>query len=209
MSKERKLTAAEERRKAAYEKICEEYQAEGYIRKEVTTTAAKANIYGILTSGAVALPFVIGFVWLNIDKGFHSFGLLRNTLLFLLSILALTVIHELIHGLFYSLACKSGFSSIEFGIVWEMLTPYCTCAEPMNKKGYLIALLMPGIILGVIPALITMFTGNVSLFALAVIMILGAGGDLLICYMILKGHFSIDAVFLDHPYEVGTVVFEK
>lgn len=209
MDKERKLTAAEERRKAVYEKICAEYQSQGYRRKEVITTAFKANLYGILAAMVVALPFIVAFVGRNIAKGFHSFGLLRNTLLCLLSILALTVVHELIHALFYSFACENGFKNIEFGIVWEMLTPYCTCAEPMNKKGYLIALLMPGLILGVLPSFIAVFSGNVSLFALGILMILGAGGDLLIFFMVLKGHFSKEAVFLDHPFEVGTVVFEK
>ena len=70
------------------------------------------------------------------------------------------ILHELIHGLTFLLFCKNGFKSIEFGIMWKYLAPYCHCKEPLPVRPYIIGALMPAIVLGFIPAGIGLITGK-------------------------------------------------
>ena len=69
--------------------------------------------------------------------------------------------------------------------------------------------MMPGVILGIIPSIISVFTGNVLFLVFGVLSILGAGGDFLIILVILKHKINKDAVYLDHPTQLGLVCFEK
>lgn len=51
----------------------------------------------------------------------------------LLMIIALIVIHELIHGLTWGYFAKNCLKSIDLGMIWTMLTPYCTDAEHLTR----------------------------------------------------------------------------
>ena len=54
------------------------------------------------------------------------------------------------------------------------------------------------------------FWGNLPLFWLSALMILAAGGDLTILWKLFRFPRSKGEVrFLDHPYEVGLVIFER
>ena len=73
----------------------------------------------------------------------------------------------------------------------------------------MIASFMPCLLLGIIPGIVGIVTHNPFLFVIAIIMILGAGGDLLIIKMILARKAGRDSLYLDHPVEVGCVLLEK
>ena len=48
------------------------------------------------------------------------------------------------------------------------------------------------------------------LLAVAILMIFGGGGDLLVTYKLLRFKSEAkDVLFIDHPYELGTAVFER
>ena len=119
------------------------------------------------------------------------------------------VIHEAIHGFFWGLFAKNHWKSIDFGVIWQSLNPYCTCCEPLNKIEYIIGSMRPGIILGIIPSIISIINGNILLLSFGVMEILSAGGDLLVIIVILKHKSNTSTIFLDHPTEIGLVCFEK
>ena len=206
---ERKLTAAEQRRLENFEKIAQELEAQGYVKKNLTTTALLANtlglVYGAILAILFGVPYVIG--------GFNKTGAaetpvwgILTMVLFIISI----VIHELIHGITWSIGMKGGFHNVEFGFIVQYFTPYCTCKAPMKKGRYVLGSLMPCIILGIIPCILAYVFGNAYLLGFGAMMILCAGGDLLVTQMILTNKAKgKEQLYFDHPTEIGLALFEK
>lgn len=210
MSKdERKLSKSEQKRKEKFEEIEQEYLRQGYEKNSITVSVIAANLWGIL----VPLPFFALLCWLfislNQSSNFYKFSL-TSMFAFLISFFVLIGFHEVIHGITWAIFAKNHFRSISFGLILKFLTPYCNCNEALTKAQYIIGALMPTIILGLIPAVIAAFIGNAVVFGLAILMLFGGGGDLLITLkMLLYKSNHRSCVYLDHPYEVGLVVFER
>lgn len=203
----RKLTKAEIERTERFKKIAEEFEAKGYKRVDLTVTAAKANVFGTLTGIGVATPFGLAFM-LTGNLDYHS----TSPLVFFLCVLAFVVsivVHELLHGTGWALFAKNKFKSIAFGVVWQQLMPYCTCKEPLKKGPYIVGLVLPLIILGIIPSIVACILGSYLLILYGMLMIICAGGDLLILFLILKTKLKGDVLFLDHPTDVGLISFVK
>lgn len=62
--------------------------------------------------------------------------------------LMLTVVHELIHGITWGIFAEKHFQSINFGVIWKMLTLYCHCSVPLKKWQYVLGAAMPTLVLG-------------------------------------------------------------
>lgn len=209
---ERKLTKKEQERKEVYEKVCEKMKKDGYKKHDLTVGLVFANIAAFF----LAIPFiaVMGIIYFTVNTGafdsvsFWDFYL--QLLISFLLLIALVVIHELIHGLTWGIFAKNHFKSISFGIIWKAVTPYCTCSEPLKKWQYIIGTLMPTVILSLGLGIISIFSGSLVLFFAAMFMFLGGGGDMLVVIKLLMYRTkNKDAVIYDHPYECGLVVFEK
>ena len=93
-------------------------------------------------------------------------------------------VHELLHGLGWSLNCKNRWNSIAFGVMWSSLTPYCHCKKPLSFSSYSMGLYLPFCILGL------------GLFAVSMI----------IPYYLLKHK---NGLILDHPTDCGLISFGK
>lgn len=207
--KKRKLTAAEQRRLKAYEAISEKLAAKGYHRTELTVGIIRANIFAMILSIPVMAVGIVLFVIANRGKEI-SWMSGRQMIIFVIALLLLIVVHELIHGITWSIFTEHHFGDIEFGFMMEYLTPYCTCKSPLSKGKYIIGALMPLIILGIIPAAAGILTGSMFWLLMGIIMILSAGGDILIVANIMKYKSSSeDVLYLDHPTQAGGVIFEK
>lgn len=205
--KERRLTEAELRRKERFETLSAEMESQGWTAHDLTIDVVKANVLAIL----VMAPFVVLVtVWYLVVNGGRLGELsLSDMLLLLVALLVLLVAHEGIHGLVWGLCAPSRFKSIEFGIVWSTLSPYCTCAEPMGKGQYLLGSAMPTLVLGFGLGIAAIYTGTVSLLYLSALMILGGGGDFCIILKLIAYRPAGETVYCDHPYELGLVAFER
>ena len=208
--KSRKLTEAEKRRLAHFEEVKEAHIQDGYAVKELTVGIVKANVYAILMALPLCLVTVIPFIWVNRGKLYFEGNPLITMVLYVITLMVLVVVHELIHGLTWSIFAENRFKSIEFGIMKEYMTPYCTCTVPLKKGAYIAGALMPLIILGIIPSVIAIFTGSFFLLAIGFVMILAAGGDIMIVLKLLtyKSDAS-DVLIYDHPTQAGSVLFER
>lgn len=209
MEKERKLTQAEARRKERFEKISDDLIGEGFIRQDLIIDIVKANIGALV----IMMPFVIvmGVLYytVNIHKSIGSFSL-SSYMMFLGLFLLLIIVHELIHGITWSIFTPNHMKDIEFGVIWSAVTPYCTCGQPLSKKQFIIGAAMPTLILGFGLGIVSIVTGQLMMFLLAEALILGGGGDFLIIIKLLR--FNSDRkeqLYYDHPYECGLVVFER
>ena len=206
--RERKLTPAEQKRKAAFEATCAEMARAGYTQKNFLISIVQANTLSVL----IMLPFLALAAWLYspfIASGGSFFREVHFLLLFAV-FLVLLVAHECIHGLTWGFFAPDHFASISFGVIWNALTPYCTCNAPLKRWQYVLGAAMPTLVLG--PGL-TAAAAALSqnwLFLLAEILILGGGGDALIILTMLRYRpASGEVLCLDHPYECGFVAFEK
>ena len=120
------------------------------------------------------------------------------------------IIHELIHGICYANSSSGGWKSVEFGFNTSAFAPYCVCLEPLTKKAYILTMLMPTVILGFIPCILGSVIGNSFIFLLGLTLVFGGGGDFLMTYNLLKVKTKgLDAMFIDHPTEVGSMIFMR
>ena len=118
--KERELTAAEKKRLVYFNELIERMEGKGYRRVDLTATPAKANLLGTLYGILLSVPFVVLFIIVAVMNRRIEFGLLngmRGSLLLILIMLVLIVVHELVHGLTWSLFAEGRFKSIEFGVI--------------------------------------------------------------------------------------------
>lgn len=207
--KERVLTPAEIKRKEAVEKISAQMEQDGYRKRELTIGVLRANFLAVV----VMLPFMVlaaYMFWLfsgaDISYTLGNFSFI----VFILAYMLLIVLHEGIHGLTWGCFARNHLHSISFGVIWKAVTPYCSCIEPLTKKQYILGSAMPTLILGFGLAAISMLTDDFLLFVLAECMILGGGGDFLVILKILMNKpGGKHAIYLDHPYECGVILFEK
>ncbi len=186
---------------------------EGYKQEMLTIDIVKANIFAILLAIPVALIYGIPYalLWHNkIDAAsqsseniFHGINMLIITGIMFLGI----VVHELIHGVTWAIYAKRGFRSIRFGIMLKMLTPYCHCKEPLRVKHYIIGGIMPAIILGLLPAIYGIATGDHGIVMFGGFFTIAAGGDFMIIYLLRKE--KMETMVQDHPSEAGCYVYRK
>lgn len=204
---ERKLTRKEQERKERLEQTSQKMSAEGYRKQDLTVGVVFANVVGPL----IMLPFcvIIGVTYLytKFSGDLLSFHIGWS---FLPLFIVLIVLHEAIHGLTWGIFAKGHLRSISFGVIWGALTPYCTCAEPLKRWQYILGGLMPTLILGFGMAGASVVLQSDLLFLLSEAMIFAGCGDFLIVWKLLMYKTAgKDVMFYDHPYECGTVVFER
>lgn len=206
--KERKLSKREQQRKEEFDKLIEQMKQDNYEINKITIGVGYANVMGIV----IMLPFIIlsFFLFTQINPSSSFVFSLTECFIFLCLIIIFTILHEMIHGIMFARYAKHRFQSVEFGIIWNALTPYCTCKDSLKKSSYIVALIMPTVVLGFILVIIATFIHSALLFVLAELMIIGGGGNFLILTKLLSYHSNKKKqLFYDSPYEIGLVVFEK
>ena len=197
--------SAKEMRISRLNDLTDTLAKQGYTRNDQIISVRSANIAAV----GVCLPIIALFVVLfALRNGIHFSHSGGDTLICIVLFVVLTVVHELIHGFVWSLFAKGHFKSIQFGITKG--TPYCTCVEPLKKGAYILGSIMPGVILGIIPSLISVFCNSGLMLFIGSVMILGAGGDFInIIKMLRYDTEGKDVIIMDHPSEIGFVVFER
>ena len=203
---ERHLSGAEKKRLERFEKIISKMEQSGYTRHELTIDIGKANVFAIV----LLVPlFLIGY-GLNYLVN-HRIGFLGiNWLIFFVAFVVLIVIHELIHGVFWSIFTPRHFGDIEFGVMMPSMNPYCTCLVPLKKGQYLLGAVMPLVLLGILPMIAGIAAGNINVLFLGIVMTDAAAGDIMIVNRLLAYRSNAGEItYMDHPTEAGGVVFEK
>jgi len=99
---------------------------ENFKKEKLTIDLLWANIFGVLILIPIIIIFGLPyyFLWINdkivLKNVIHSIkpeNVAFSGLLFFAIIILGVVIHELIHGLIWSMYAKNGFKSIKFGIL--------------------------------------------------------------------------------------------
>ena len=196
---------------ARFEKKARLLEEDGYQRYDLVIDIVKANIYAIIIMLPFAALIAVPYLLLHGFRAPSSFGnYLIFLVLFVILMIAETVLHEAIHGLVWGLLNQEGFSAIEFGLIKEYLTPYCYCASPLSRGQYILGSVMPTIVLGFLQGLLAVITGSSLLFYLSLVLMIGGGGDFLIIFrLLLYRKKKRLLILMDHPTELGSVLFEK
>jgi len=193
---------------------------EKYTKEEILINIIWANIFGIIVLIIALIIFGIPYFlfWyenilninINISMNFYNklLLLIKNVSFMFLILFPGIILHELIHGIFFAVFSENKFKSVKFGIMpaKKLFSPYCHCREVLNIKHYQIAIIMPLIILGLIPSIVSIFIGNILLFFWGIIFIAAGSGDILIFIKTLKE--KKDSIILDHQSEAGYYVFK-
>lgn len=194
-------------------------EQQNYIKEKLTFDLIKLNFYGVLAFVPIIILYVVPYylIWnqeISIDrfkKVVAENELLENIFSYSFSLLFIMILgivaHELIHGITFSFFTKRGFKSIKFGIVWKMLTPYCHCKEPLLVKHYIIGGIMPAIILGFLPFIYSLITGNLLWLVFAIFFTAAAIGDFYIIFILRNENKN--SMVLDHPSEVGCFIYRE
>lgn len=184
--------------------------------EKLTIDIVWANIFGLImlipTIAIFGIPYYL--IWGNPLVDFkqlfsnYSFGFIGSfAVAVYLILIAGIILHELIHGIVWSRYAKQGFKSIKFGVLWSLLTPYCHCKEPLKVKHYIYGAIMPALILGLLPTILSIAIGNIALFLFGVFFIMAAAGDILTINLLRKE--DMDSLVQDHPSEAGCYIFRK
>jgi len=168
-----------------------------------------ANLAGLFAGGAaVALCILFHFLIQGRE------GLLQpldaffgKPLLWLPAVAVAIVIHELIHGLTWTMLGRLPRGSIHYGFNLKTFTPYAHCRVPMAVRPYWWGAAAPGLILGLLPAIVGSSLHWGFLTGLGWFMSLAAGGDLLILALLARDR--PDALVEDHPTRAGCRIVEN
>ena len=184
--------------------ISEKMKNDGYTRRDLTTTALRAQTICYL----LPLPFVVMYAVIYFLLGNSlSFEGEKPILIIVLTAITL-IIHEGLHALGHSIFAKNHFKDVEFG--FSKGCPYCYCNACETFYHYAIALLMPLIVLGISLSIISFFLHSTVFFLVVVINIFGTSGDIEILRLMIKDRKNgKDALYHDHPELPGVIKFYK
>jgi hypothetical protein len=172
-------------------------------KRDLSISMARTNVIVSIGTIPVGLAQLMLFVLIHgIDNVFR----IGNLTMLVLAVLVGIPIHELIHALGFVIFGRKPFSVIKLGIQWKTLTPYAHLKEPLEVNAYRIATFMPGLILGMLPYLLSLLTGNSDLFWFSLVHLLAAGGDWLILWLI--RNVRKGSLVEDHPTNAGCYVLE-
>lgn len=189
---------------------------ENYTKEKLTIDLVKANLYGLLLTIPVFILYGIPFYYLHFNnstllnlkdflKSLDAISIIAIPLLYFIVFLVGIILHELIHGITWAIFAKKGFKSIKFGVLWKMATPYCHCKEPLLVKQYILGAIMPAILLGFIPAIYALITGDFFVLMFGALFTIAAIGDFLIINLIRKE--DMNSLVQDHPSEAGCYIY--
>lgn len=192
-------------------------ELDGLKKELLIIDLVKANVFAIFSIFPIVLIYGIPYylVWSQYFNLVSIKETVRNNFpgvfsatisIWLLLILGI-IVHELIHGITFSMFAKNGHKSIKYGVLWKMLTPYCHCKEPLQVKHYIIGAITPAIILGFLPAIYAILTGNIVFLFFGIFFTMAAFGDFMIINLLRKE--NLNSFVLDHPSEAGCYIYRK
>lgn len=148
----------------------------------------------ILNILAIILFIIIDSLVFIIERHDNYTITMPMTIFFILMFIWL-IIHELLHGIAFSLFKEVNNKNITFGMFLEKGVFYCMCKQNIGKKVILTSLLFPITIIGFITLIIGMIINNYELVFLSILNIVSSIGDIVMTIYFLK--CPKDIIYLD------------
>ncbi|MEJ2749206.1 MAG: DUF3267 domain-containing protein, partial [Anaerolineae bacterium] len=125
----------------------------------------------------------------------------------LLALVGGILVHELLHAVGFVWVGKAPVTAVKLGFSWKGLAPYAHCRVPMRASAYRLAIILPGLVLGILPGMWGIVQRSLPLVLWGILMIVAAGGDLAVLLAI--RHVPGAAWVRDHPTKAGCQVLKK
>ena len=175
-------------------------QNDEFIIKDYTIGFGRANVISFVLIIPILLFFLLPYILIwdyeSFKAGRDVFGDYIVPLL-----LGGIIVHEFLHGITWMFFASGKMKSIKFGIKWEYLTPYCHCKEGLKINHYRIGGAMPLVVMGLIPSLIAIISGNGFLLCFGIVFTWVAAGDIIIIFV--SGNIERGIYVFDHPDKIG------
>ncbi|MEQ8675812.1 MAG: DUF3267 domain-containing protein [Aggregatilineales bacterium] len=120
------------------------------------------------------------------------------------AILVAIIAHEFVHAITWVIFGGFSWRFMSFGIDRKTLSPYAHADVPMKAFAYRIGAAMPGLLTGIVPAIIALFIGHGALMLLSSFMISAAVGDVYVLWII--KNVPAETLVRDHPTKAGCLV---
>lgn len=160
-------------------------------------------IFFVTFIGGIAVNFVAT------DMPYLTTGYVWADIILSLGLIAVGIFsHEVIHGLSAVIFGKCGGADLRFGMKLKDGLFFCHCKKPITINAYRIMLIMPFIITGLIPYIITVFFGGIMLIAVFAMLMAGAAGDIVMLCGLAKQKNGKNLV-IDHPDAVAYYLLYK
>lgn len=173
-------------------------------KRDLSVSMERANVAVLF----IALPVVIlQFALFGYFNPESDQTMTWGFLLFFVIVIAGVLVHELIHGVTWAIFGRKPWSSIKFGFQTRTLTPYCHINEPIEVNAYRIGAFMPGLVVGILPYVYSLTTGDPNWFWFSLIHTSAAGGDWLVLWLI--RNVKKGSLVEDHPSQAGCYVIEE
>jgi hypothetical protein len=170
-------------------------------KHDLSVSLVRANVVVLFIAVPLIIVQLAGFLLLH---PLRQLSITWNWLVFFLVVVAGIGIHELIHALTWMVVGRKPRSTIRLGIQWKTMTPYAHLTEALEVNAYRAGALMPGLLLGILPYLLSLALGDGSLLWFSILHTTSAGGDWLILWLLrkVKGGMLVE----DHPTQAGCYV---
>lgn len=177
-------------------------------KTDVSISGWAANIIALIFMPVIGLLVLIPYwlIWGEIPV-LNQINSLGQGVVVLVSIVVSVVIHEGLHGLGFVQFGKLPWSAVEFGFHWKAFAPYAHCESEMTARAYRGSVFLPGLILGILPSLAGLIIGNGWVVAYGVLMLMAAGGDFIILWVIRA--VPATAIVVDHPSRPGCSILSQ
>jgi hypothetical protein len=173
-------------------------------KRDISIPMSEAASKSLLIAIPIAIIQVVTFFLIH---GYPAIPANSTITIYGFSLLFGILIHELIHMFSWALFARKPLSAFKLGFQWKSLTPYAHCKEPMNIFPYRIGSFAPGLLLGILPWIVSLFTGDVLLFFFGFLYTTAAGGDFLILWII--RNIKTNTLVEDHPTNAGCYIIEQ
>lgn len=178
-----------------------------YKKRDLSISVLRAHLLSLpflILPAMIIAAFYIIFGHNAFIKGIYNFFSFPEILFILV---VGTILHELLHGITWWLFGDIHFKAIKYGFQIKSFTPYVYCRKPIRASSYRTGAMMPGLLLGFVPALIGLAAGDAWVMLFGVLFLSAAGGDFLILIMIKD--VDRESLIEDHPDNVGCFIYER
>ena len=176
------------------------------VLRDATISMERANVLGLAmipAFGVLVIAHGVAWGWGSVREGA---GFVFSLKFFLPAFLIAIVVHEALHGLGFLAVGRAPRSAVHFGVHRATMSPFAGCRVPLRAWAYRVAVLLPGLALGAVPAAWGLATGTGWLTVWGVVMLIAAAGDLAAFWAMRS--VPARALVLDHPERVGCRVVE-
>lgn len=175
--------------------------------RDLTLSMGKVNLIAVPLALFIVLAVCGSFIMLwgpsRLLSGLRQFISMRSIVP---AILGGIILHELLHGIGWMVCGRKGWGTIRFGFNARALSPYAHCTERMPASAYRCGAALPAIVLGILPLLTGLASGDGWFAGFGTLFLIAAVGDGVVLWIIRGVPGS--ALVEDHPTLPGCLVHD-